>query len=178
MALQPQLISEVAIAIARSMGAPVREASLPDQAMRLAKQAAADLAANHGRAVVLAGRALRPEIHALGHWINAQLQAPIDTIEIDQTPGGRGPGTLAKLVGDLDAGAVDQLVMIGVNPGYDAPADLEFASVRRRRHSGCTWDVTRTKPLISPHGTCRRRMNSRPGPICDPTTAPQVWSSR
>ena len=160
MALQPQLISEVAIAIARSMGAPVREASLPDQAMRLAKQAAADLAANHGRAIVLAGRALRPEIHALVHWINAQLQAPIDTIEIDQTPGGRGPGTLAKLVGDLDAGAVDQLVMIGVNPGYDAPADLEFAKrsakAAFRVHLGryadetadlATWHVPRTHEL-------------------------------
>ncbi len=61
------------------------------------------------------------------HWINAQLQAPSIPIEIDKTPGGRQAGTLADLVRDLDAGSVDQLVMIGVNPGYDAPADLEFA---------------------------------------------------
>ena len=127
MALQPQLIREMAIAIAHAMGAPVRDASLPDQAMRLAKQAAADLSANHGAAVVLAGRALSPETHALVHWINAQLQAPIDQIEIEKTPGARSAGTLADLVLDLDAGAVDQLVMIGVNPGYDAAADLEFA---------------------------------------------------
>ena len=126
-ALRPQLISEVAIAIARSMGAPIREASLPDQAMRLAKQAATDLLANHGGAIVLAGRALPPETHALVHWINAQLQAPVDQIEIDKTPAGREAGTLADLVHDLDAGTVDQLVMIGVNPGYDAAADLEFA---------------------------------------------------
>ena len=160
LALQPQLISEVAIAIARSMGASVREASLPDQAMRLAKQAAADLSANHGGAIVLAGRALRPEIHALVHWINAQLEAPIDTIEIDQTQGGRGPGTLAELVHDLDAGAVDQLVMIGVNPGYDAAADLEFAKhsakAAFRVHLGryadetadlATWHVPQTHEL-------------------------------
>ena len=126
-ALQPQLISEMAIAIARSMGAPLREASLPDQAMRLAKQAAADLSTNHGAAVVLAGRSLPPETHALVHWINAQVQASIDTIEIDRTPDGRGPGTLAELVHDLDAGTVDQLVTMGANPGYDAAADLEFA---------------------------------------------------
>jgi molybdopterin-containing oxidoreductase family iron-sulfur binding subunit len=126
-ALQPQLISEVAIAIARSMGAPVREASLPDQAMRLAKQAGADLLANHGHAVVLVGHGLPPETHALAHWINAQLQASVDLIEIEKTPGGRSAGTLPDLVHDLDAGAVDQLVMIGVNPGYDAAADLEFA---------------------------------------------------
>ena len=47
--------------------------------MRFAKQAAADLSANQGGGLVLAGRALPPETHALVHWINAQLQAPIDT---------------------------------------------------------------------------------------------------
>ena len=159
-ALQPQLISEVAIAIARSMGAPVREASLRDQAMRLAKQAAADLSANHGAAVVLAGRSLPPETHALVHWINAQVQASIDTVAIDQTPGGRGPGTLAELADDLDAGTVDQLVMMGVNPGYDAAADLEFAKrsakAAFRVHLGryadettdlATWHVPQTHEL-------------------------------
>ena len=100
-------IGEVAIAIAGSMGAAIREASLPDRAMRLAKHAAADLSANPGGAVVLAGRALPPEIHALAHWINAQLQAPIDQIEIDKTPGGRQPGTLSDLVRDLEAGEVE-----------------------------------------------------------------------
>ena len=159
-ALQPQLISEMAIAIARSMGAPIREASLPDQAMRLAKQAAADLSTNHGAAVVLAGRSLPPETHALVHWINAQVQATIDTIEIGQTPDGRGPGTLAELVHDLDAGTVDQLVTMGANPGYDAAADLEFtkrsAKAVFRVHLGryadetadlATWHVPQTHEL-------------------------------
>ena len=127
-ALQPQLISEVAIAIARSMGAGIREASLPDQAMRIAKQAAADLSANRGGALVLAGRALPPETHALVHWINAQLQAPVDLIEIDKTPGGRQAGTSAGSARATSMPATSsQLVMIGANPGYDAPADLEFA---------------------------------------------------
>ncbi len=160
MALQPQLIGEMAIAIAHAMGAPVRDASLPDQARRLAKQAAADLSANHGAAVVLAGRSLPPETHALVHWVNARMQAPIDSIEIEQTPGGRGAGTLAELVHDLDAGAVDQLVMIGVNPGYDAAADLEFtkrsAKAVFRVHLGryadetadlATWHVPQTHEL-------------------------------
>ncbi len=62
------------------------------------------------------------------HWINAQLQAPVDMIEVDQNAGRTAkPARLPIWLRDLDAGAVDQLVMIGVNPGYDAPADLEFA---------------------------------------------------
>ena len=159
-ALPPPSIGEVAIAIARSMGAAIREPSLPDQAMRLAKQAAADLSANPGGAVMLAGRALPPGIHALVHWINAQLRAPIDQIETDKTPGGRQAGALRDLVRDLRAGDVSQLVMIGANPGYDAPADLEFlehsAKAAFRLHLGhyadetaalSTWHMPQTHEL-------------------------------
>ena len=127
-ALQPELIGEVAVAIARLMGAGIREASLPDQAARLARQATADLESNRSGAIVLAGRALSPETHALVHWINAQLQAPVDLIDIGRTRGGRQAASLSDLARDLDARQVGQLVMIGVNPGYNAPADLEFAS--------------------------------------------------
>jgi Fe-S-cluster-containing dehydrogenase component len=126
-ALHPQVIGEFAVAIARSLGANIRDALLPEAALRIARQVAADLSANRGAAVALAGPALAPEIHALVHWINAQLQAPMDMIEIDKTAGGRQPGSLPDLTRDLDAGSVEQLIMIGVNPGYDAPADLEFA---------------------------------------------------
>ena len=88
-ALHPHLIGEVAIAIAHSMGAGIREAVLPEKAMRFAIQAAADLSANKGGALVLAGRALPPETGALVHWINARLQAPVDLIEpVSRTPGG------------------------------------------------------------------------------------------
>jgi molybdopterin-containing oxidoreductase family iron-sulfur binding subunit len=127
-ALQPQLIGEIAVAIANSMGASLREASLPDHARQIAAQAAADLSANRGHAMVLAGRLLPADVHALVHWINFQLEAPVDFLEIGITPGGRQAGGLPDLARDLDAGIVNQLVMIDVNPGYNAPADLEFAT--------------------------------------------------
>ena len=131
-ALHPPMIGELAIAIARSMGAEIREAVLPDNAMRFAKQAAADLSATRGSGLVLAGRSLSPETAALVHWINGHLQAPLDLIEpVDRTAGGRDAGSLSDLTHALDSGVVDKLVVIGCNPGYDAPADLEFA-----RHSG------------------------------------------
>ena len=159
-ALRPELMTEVAITIARAMGAEIREASLPEQAMRLAKQVAADLWANRGAAVVLAGPSLPAEAHALVHWINARLEAPIDVVEIEKTPGGHSAGTLVQLIHDLDAGAVDQLVMIGANPGYNAAADLEFArraaKAAFRVHLGryadetaalATWHIPQTHEL-------------------------------
>ena len=145
--LHPRFMGEVAIAVANAMGAELREAVLPDTIMRFAKQAAANLTASPGNAMVLAGRALPPDAHALVHWINGKLQAPVDLIEpSDQTAGGRQPGKLPDLARDLAAGVVDTLVVIGANPVYDAPADLEFAKhaakATFRLHAGCYADET------------------------------------
>jgi Fe-S-cluster-containing dehydrogenase component len=127
-ALHPRLIAEFAIAIAHAMGASIRDPQLPDAAMRLATQAAGDLSANLGGGIVLAGRTMPPEIHALVHWMNIKLQAPMDILESASTAGGRRPGTLLDLARDLDAGIVEQLIVLGMNPGYDTPADLDFSS--------------------------------------------------
>ncbi|HEX3990501.1 MAG TPA: 4Fe-4S ferredoxin, partial [Acetobacteraceae bacterium] len=89
-ALHPHLMGEVAIAVANSMGAGLREAVLPEPVMRFARQAAADVSANPGSGLVLAGRSLSSETHALVHWINAHVQAPVDLIDpVDRTVGGR-----------------------------------------------------------------------------------------
>ena len=146
-ALHPHLIGEVAVAVANSMGAGLREAVLPAAVTLFADHAAADLSANPGKSLVLAGRSLSPETHALVHWINAHLQAPVDLIEpVDQTAGGRRAGTLPDLTRDLKAGAVSGLMVIGANPGYDAHADLEFArhvaNATFRLHAGCYPDET------------------------------------
>ena len=48
---------------------------------------------------------------------------------------------------DLNAGAVDQLVMIGVNPGYDAASRSRICEAfGESRPSGCIWDATPTRP--------------------------------
>jgi len=160
-ALHPILMGEAAIAIANSMGAGLRQATLPDNVMHFVRQAAADLLANRGAGLVLSGHALSPEASALVHWINARLQAPVDLIEpSDRTAGGREAGTLSHLTRDLQSGTVDQLLVIGANPGYDAPADLEFArhsaQASFRLHVGCyvdetaalsTWHVPQTHEL-------------------------------
>ena len=61
-----------------------RELGAPAAAARRCREAPAqflarsrrDLQAQRGAALVLAGEALPPEVHALAHWINAQLAAP------------------------------------------------------------------------------------------------------
>ena len=36
--------------------------------------------------------------------------------------------SLADLVSDMRAGALEMLLLVGVNPAYSSPADLDFAN--------------------------------------------------
>ena len=79
-ALSPGLIRNIALAVARELGADVPAGPLPAPSDQFAKAAAADLAARRGAAMVLAGPRQSAEVHALCHWINAALRAPVDFI--------------------------------------------------------------------------------------------------
>ena len=82
----PAEIAAMAIAIARGLGADLPKPDLSREAAAFGDEIARDVAARRGRALVVAGPALPADIHALCHWINAQLQAPIDYFEARQQP--------------------------------------------------------------------------------------------
>ena len=87
-----------------------------------------DLQANRGRSLIAVGRSQPAWIHALAHAMNATLGNDDTVIEYND-PVEKVPGEgadLAHLVAAMRAGSVDLLVMIGVNPVYDSPADLDF----------------------------------------------------
>jgi len=91
--------------------------------------AAEDLKMHAGQSLVLTGEEQPPFVHALVHAINEKLGnrgktvqtiAASDAYPLDQTE------SLRELARDLDQGSVDLLVVLGVNPVYEAPADLEM----------------------------------------------------
>ena len=148
LALHPRSISNVAVAVANQLGAKFPTPSLSDEARRFAEAAARDLIASRGQALVLAGPTQSPEVQALVHWINHQLNAPIDFIEpIDRTQG-REPLSLADLARDLDGGGVKLLLILNANPAYDAPADLKVTELLKKAalsvHLGSHMDETAT----------------------------------
>jgi molybdopterin-containing oxidoreductase family iron-sulfur binding subunit len=162
LALPPALIAEAAVAVARGLGADLREATLPEEARGFAAAALAALQQSRGRAIVLAGRTLPPETHALVHWINARLAAPVRVIEPVDRVGTREAASLNDLVRDLDQGAVETLVMIGCNPAYDAPGAIDIVPKLRRAafrlHLGhyadetaaaASWHMPQSHPLES-----------------------------
>ena len=89
-----------------------------------------DLEKHRGASIVIPGDYQPAEVHALAHAINAVLgnadrtviyTGPVEANPVDQTE------SLKELVWDIAAGRVEMLVIVGGNPVYNAPADLEFA---------------------------------------------------
>jgi molybdopterin-containing oxidoreductase family iron-sulfur binding subunit len=88
---------------------------------------AQDLLRNKGACLVIPGEYQPPVVHALAHVINAALgnvgktvfyTDPIEADPVDQL------GSLQDLAQDLDAGAVDLLLIVGGNPAFNAPVEL------------------------------------------------------
>ncbi|MCH5373895.1 MAG: 4Fe-4S dicluster domain-containing protein [Planctomycetes bacterium] len=83
-----------------------------------------DLVSHPGRAVVAAGLRQPPDVHARVHRLNARLANAGQTVTYtadDHVPA----ADLASLVADVDAGDIQSLVILGGNPVYDAPADVD-----------------------------------------------------
>ncbi len=91
---------------------------------------AEELKANTGRAVVIAGRRQPPEVHAYVAKINQAIGAVGQTLDYVDDPEPERPTHLQAITAVAKAMAgrqVQTLIMIGGNPVYDAPADLDFA---------------------------------------------------
>jgi Fe-S-cluster-containing dehydrogenase component/anaerobic selenocysteine-containing dehydrogenase len=155
--VRPELVRNVAIEVARALGAGLEPAALPDEISRFATAAANDLRARRAAALVMAGARQPAEVHALCHWINAQLQAPVDFIPpVDPVEDGHLQ-SLNNLISDADGGRLDTLLIIGANPVYDTPGALGFAdalsAIPFTAHFGgyrdetaqrCTWHLPLT----------------------------------
>ncbi|MEP7052740.1 MAG: TAT-variant-translocated molybdopterin oxidoreductase, partial [Pseudomonadota bacterium] len=90
---------------------------------------AADLLANIGRSVVVAGEHQAPEVHALVHRLNAMLGNVGRTVFYTEDNGAEAQSDVASLKAlteELNSGKVDTLLILGGNPVFTAPADLAF----------------------------------------------------
>jgi MoCo/4Fe-4S cofactor protein with predicted Tat translocation signal len=110
-----------------------------------------DLKAHRGSSVVIAGDPQPPIVHALAHAINQALgnvgRTVIYTDPVDANPVNQ-IDSIKDLVADMRTGKVDMLFILGGNPAYDAPADLNFAdalkntNIPMRVHLGLYQDET------------------------------------
>jgi anaerobic selenocysteine-containing dehydrogenase len=125
----------------------------------------ADLLDHRGSGIVVAGDHQPPPVHAMAHALNEMLgnvgktvfyTDSVDANAVNQTE------SIKDLVSDIHAGKVDLLFILGGNPVYDTPADLDFANILKngkiplRVHLGlyqnetaelCQWHVNQAHEL-------------------------------
>ena len=125
----------------------------------------ADLKKAGGKVVVIPGEQSAPAVHAAAFALNNSLGAVGKTVVYTETVNplpSEQVADLKALVADMNAGRVQWLVILGVNPIYSAPADLEFATafakVPMTAHLGThadetgsisTWHINKTHYLES-----------------------------
>ena len=112
---------------------------------------AKDLLANRGKGLIVAGERQPAAVHAAVCALNTSLGNTGKTVSYYETKDAALPSvsSLASLVSAMKGGAVQTLVVLGGNPVFDAPADLDFASAMAKvPHSialGHTVDETSSK---------------------------------
>lgn len=138
------------VAIPAKLADAVRSAPDVDERYRATLDAMAhDLLAHPGHALIAVGAAQPPALHALAHTLNHALGNGGATVDWADDPDGDRPGHVASitdLASAMSGGRVEALIVLGGNPVYDAPADLEFgkalASVKASVHVSGTRDET------------------------------------
>ncbi|HUP42708.1 MAG TPA: TAT-variant-translocated molybdopterin oxidoreductase, partial [Thermoanaerobaculia bacterium] len=150
LAARPSEIARFALALAAELGVGGAErVELAGEAARWLPAVAEDLRAHRGRALVVAGDEAPPALHVLAHAINDALGAFGSTVHFSEPAAARAADQLEEirtLAEELRAGQVDTLLVLGANPAFDAPADLDFASALTeaglRVHAGLYRDET------------------------------------
>jgi MoCo/4Fe-4S cofactor protein with predicted Tat translocation signal len=133
---------------ARFLLAGVSTPELNDAETKWLDQAMRELDAHRGRSLLSIGPQLDPKWQALAPLINERLGNAGATVWYSEPihPVTGESQSLAALAADMEAGAVDSLIVIDCNPVYATPAVLDFAQhltrVPHRIHVGLHGDET------------------------------------
>jgi molybdopterin-containing oxidoreductase family iron-sulfur binding subunit len=126
--------SEVGVfahAVAAQLGvAGASGSTVPESAQVWLAPLVKDLQNARGRSLVIAGEGQPASVHALAHAMNEALGNVGNTvayIPTAETHPMNQRTALAELVGEMNAGTVSVLLILGGNPVYTAPPDLRFA---------------------------------------------------
>ena len=140
-----------------------------------------DLQAHKGAAVVIPGDNQPPAVHALAHAMNQALGAagntviytdPVEAKPQDQT------AALKELVGDMNAGKVDLLLIVGATRCMTRRRISISPRRWTRSRCACSTACIRTRPAITFTGTSTARIIWKSGETAAPSTEPAASCSR
>jgi molybdopterin-containing oxidoreductase family iron-sulfur binding subunit len=124
LAIRATDVDALARAVAAAVGVAGVSGTVSGDAEKFANAVAKDLNAHKGKSLVVAGEHQSASVHALAHAINAALGnigatvVLTDSLEVkpvDQI------ASISELVGEMNAGKVETLLILGGNPVYNAP---------------------------------------------------------
>lgn len=95
------------------------------------RECAHDLVENKGKSLIVAGAHLPEEVQALVLGLNIALGNVGNTVEFLQIDPPQAK-TINELAAAIDQGEVQSLFVLGGNPVYNAPADLDWASLQQK----------------------------------------------
>lgn len=164
--LSPEGVRDFALGLAAALGVEgASDAEVDPQIRARARVAAQDLRAHRRRGLVVAGEACPAEVHVLAHAINHGLSNVGTTVRLsDPVVADTGDGTegLRRLTAAMHAGTIDLVFLVGGNPVYDAPVELDFANALQKVESRvrvglyddetsayCQWHLPTSHPLES-----------------------------
>ncbi len=126
--VRPSRVGAILSALAARLGAGGTDSTLAADEEAFIKLLLADIANNSGKSVVVVGPQHEPALHALALAINDKIGAIGSTVTLVEEPDEVNHfDSIADLTKGLKAKQINTLVILGGNPVYDAPADLNFA---------------------------------------------------
>lgn len=90
-----------------------------------------DLLEHRGQSLVIAGSHLPKEAHVLSIFINRLLGAEGETVRYLELPESSAT-SIAELASSIESGRVESLLVLGGNPVYNAPADLQWKRLQKQ----------------------------------------------
>ncbi len=155
--VRPSRVGAILSALAARLGAGGTDSTLAADEEAFIKLLLADISNNSGKSVVVVGPQHEPALHALALAINDKIGAIGSTVTLVEEPDEVNHfDSIADLTKRLKAKQINTLVILGGNPVYDAPADLDFADAvtsaatsihlslyDNETSHACTWHVPR-----------------------------------
>ena len=128
--LESRQIAPFLSALAARLTGGAAAAAVPGVDPRWIEAVAKDLLANRGKGLIVAGDRQPAAVHAAVCALNESLGNTGKTVSYFETKDATLPSvsSLAALVSAMKGGTVQTLVVLGGNPVFDAPADLDFAA--------------------------------------------------
>lgn len=149
------LLTAIAVGLGIDSGSGSQPVDISDELNQKVRQLVTEIQNAPTTSLLVAGASQPAEVHALIHAINHQLGCVGTTVTYTREPAAEsktGFASMAELIGAIKGGSAKTLLILGGNPVYDGPADLQLELEGNRRltsiHLGlfdnetarqCTW---------------------------------------